>query len=309
MVCACADRVPPPAPPAPESIQRAAPGPPAPIATPDPIALHVNRRSLRRSEVQAAAASPDPRGALRRLVERELLLQEADATGQPLAPGGAEDRARAFLDRTMGREVICRHITDGEVRRMYRQMWPRFRRGDLYRVAELRWPCPPGDPESATCLRTAAEWADLRWAPILPAIAGPDDLYLLQWLGAPTAPLQYVELTFHVPPGGGRPSVPAIVAAPYLGQAPGHADIVVDARGARAVLLVERLPPVDRPLEGPGVREEVLAELCPRAVSRTRATYLHHLVRGALVVAEPEQVPTSLGLPPGTLAAWLVVAR
>lgn len=262
--------------------------------------MTVNRRHIRRSSLEKAiAAHPkrDPKAALKRLTERLVLLQEADASGLGSGlPTEPADRATAFLSRVISKRVICGNINDRELGQMYAAMKTRFVHGDLYRVADLQWRCPgAGEPENAACAHRAARFADHRWRPILSDLVGPEDLY---WLGSlhPQEPLRYVEYTFHVDRRG-RASVPSHIAAAVTVLEPGQATITSDAGGARIHLLLEHRPPIDRQLSDPSVRAEVLAELCPRTLKANRARYLERLIASAWIKLYPEHLPPGLSPP------------
>lgn len=255
-----------------------------PARSDDPLVAKVNLREIRRSQLdrELPRQNGSVKKALATLAERALLLQEAERSGFGAGlPTEPRARADAFLARIASSEVICGNITQNELQQMYSQMKPRFMHGDLYRIAELRWPCPKnGAPEAAECQDRATSYADERWRPLVDAVKEPEDLAWIGRLRMGDGPIRYVEYTFHVDEHG-RSSVPADLVAAIQQQSVGSARIASSRGGARLQLLIEHRAPIHRRLEDSDVRAEVMAELCPRLVTANRATYVSRLLQSA----------------------------
>lgn len=269
----------------------------APPPADDLVAVRVNFRNVTVSELQRELdrRGGDTKAALRAVVKRALLLQEADHSGLVKdLPTEPEARADAFLRAVVSKRVVCGNITPRELREMYGVMKPRFFRGELLRLAELRWHCPPDQsPEQAECHDQARTWADERWRPVLGALTESQDLYWLAELETAPMGTRYVEYTVHRDEHG-RLSVPGLAAEGLAGVEPGTATVVIGPAGARVQLLVERRPPLMRRLADPGVKDEVIAELCPRVLERSRKTYVDDLIRSASIDVRKDRVPGGL---------------
>lgn len=246
----------------------------------DPVVARVNARLVRRSVLDAEvgrSGDPSVRSALRRLLGRELLLQEAELSGLgkglPTTPPQA--RAQAFLERVIPRRTVCASFSETEVAEMYAAMKPRFVRGDLYDVAELRVACPTGGaPEDAACLDRAETWAREHWGPLEGEVRDSAEVRWLSLLA--TVSTEYREVTIHVDPSG-RASAPKDVADAVVRLGPGGAALV----DGRIEVLLDHRPPIARRLDDPGVRDEVAAELCPRQLAAHRERYLSDLLGSA----------------------------
>jgi hypothetical protein len=275
--------------------------PPTADVPADPAVMRVNLRDVTRSELAAAIAEqPDGsvKAALSFLGRRAVLLQEADRSGLGKGlPAEPSVRARAFLERVISERVICGNIAPRELNRMYQVMKPRYVRGDLYRVGELRWHCGgPGDPETAGCREQATSWADERWQPLLSQLKDAMDLYWVGLLSRAPAALRYVEFTFMVGPSG-RSSVPPAVAMSVQGMQVGDAQVLTGDAGARIQVLLEHQPPVSRLLEDADVAAEVHAELCQRLVEKNRSNYVEGLFSTAYVTIQRELLPAGHDVP------------
>lgn len=270
----------------------------------DPPVARVNLRVIRRSELlEEVARQPDGsvRRALAVLTRRALLLQEADRSGLGAGlPAPPAARAQAFLERIVSSRVICSNVTEREIGQMYRTMKPRFVRGDLYRVAELRWTClSDGSPEAASCRDAGASWAEMQWLPVVDAIETAEDVYWLGELTAGAGPIQYSEFTFHIAANGRVEGVPSAVALAIRELPVGSATVALADASPRLQVLIEHRPPLDRPLGSPGVREEVLAELCPRLVAANRSNYTDMLLESAHVELQRHLLPDGHDVPSG----------
>ena len=270
----------------------------------DPVVARVNARVVTRSALDrevAQSGQPSVRAALRRLLGRALLLQEADLSGLgkglPLSP--PEKRAQAFLERVISRRSVCANLTETEVRQMYQAMRPRFVHGDLYEVVELRLPCPPGgDPADASCRHLAADYADAHWRAVASEMRGDADVAWLGLLSRTAPPTEVREYLFHVD-AQGRATAPAEIAEAVSHLRPGEAAITSGDSGARLDVLVEHRPPISRQLDDPGVRDEVKGELCPRMVETHREQYVTDLLGSADVEIVRAALPPGADLPEG----------
>ena len=269
----------------------------APPPVDDLVVVRVNFRNVKVAELQRELdrRGGDTKAALRAVVERALLLQEADHSGLVKdLPTEPEARASAFLRAVVSERVVCSNITPRELREMYGVMKPRFVRGELVRLAELRWHCAPDQtPEQAECHDQARTWADERWRPVLDGLVESQDLYWLAELETAPMGTRYVEYTAHRDEHG-RMSVPGLAAEGLDGIEPGTATVVVGPSGARVQLLLERRAPLTRTLADPGVKDEVIAELCPRLLERSRKTYVDDLIRSAAIDVRKDRVPGGL---------------
>ena len=253
----------------------------------DPVVARVNFRVVRQSELAAAVAKREDgsvRAALRELSERAMLLQEADRSGMGQGlPQQPDERAKAFLNRIISPRVICENITQRELRQMYSVMRPRFIRGHLYRIAELRWTCPDNlEPESGACREQGIVWANTQWRPVVGDVRTGVDLYWLGQLTMGRGPIQYNEHTIHVDEHG-RASVAPNIAAVITGLSVGQAVVTDSLSGIRIQVLLEHRPPIHRELTDPGVEAEVRAELCPRLVTANQRNYVETLLEHAVI--------------------------
>jgi hypothetical protein len=278
-----------------------------------PVVAHINRRPIYRSDLDKTlrdASKPSVRAALRTLVERELLLQEADGSGLGAGlPTEAQARADAFLERHFSKRVLCAHFTEREYREMYLVMKPRFVRGELFEMGELHWRCDHKTQDDQEGCRTRAhQHADQQWKPILSAVQTVQDLKTLQQKESGNPLIVYRESVVHLA-GTGHSNAPKHIAEAIAKLSPGQSTSVNGPDGARMIVVVHRRPPVSRQLEDPGVRSEIRDELCPRTVQFHRNKYVHDLMRNAWLELVVDQLPDTSDVPTqttrGTAAALL----
>ena len=269
-----------------------------------PIVARINRRPIYRSDldkVLGEGSKPSVKAALRVLVKRELLLQEADGSGLGAGlPAKAQARADAFLKRHFSKRVLCAHFTEREYREMYIVMKPRFVRGELFEVAELHWRCDhKTQDDQEGCRARAHQHADQQWKPILAAVQTVQDLKTLQQKESGNPSLVYRESVVHRA-GAGHANAPTHVAEAIAKLTPRQSTSVNGPDGARLIVVVHRRPPVNRQLEDPGVRSEIRDELCPRTVQFHRNKYVHDLMRNAWLEIVVDQLPDTSDVPTKT---------
>ena len=260
-----------------------------------PIVARINQRPIYRSDLDKILKdqkNPSVKTALRVLVERELLLQEADGSGLGAnLPLEAQARADAFLARHFSKRILCAHFTEREYGEMYIVMKPRFVRGELYEVAELHWRCDHMGPDDRDGCRTQAhQHSDHQWKPIVSAIKTTDDLKTLHQKESANTSLIYRESVVHVA-GAGQSNAPKHIADAITPLSPGQATVVNALDGARLLVVLHRRPPIHRQLDDPGVRTEIRDELCPRTVQFHRNKYVHDLMRTAWLEIDTDQLP------------------
>lgn len=100
--------------------------------------------------------------AIRALVVRELLMQEAARLGIAAAPvadseGRTETPEEAAMRALVEREVAVPEPDEAVCRRFYEQHPARFRTGDLFEAAHILAAAPPGDASARAAARAAAD--------------------------------------------------------------------------------------------------------------------------------------------------------
>ncbi len=262
----------------------------------DPVAVTVNRRVVRRSEVERLRKQQPtaaPRVLLSQLVAEALLLQEAEATGY--AARHSESRgpelARRYLESARSERVVCGNLTERDFTTMYSMMRPSFEHGTLIDVTELRLLCGEGpDPATElTCRRRIDTVAEESLRAVADTVHTAADVEDLARLTAPEG-ARLVHFTFEVDHNG-RSSLRAAASSLLASLAVGEARVHDDERGVRLSLVTARRPPLQRTLDAPGVRDEVRAALCPRVLEAERRRYVDALRASATVDLTPGVLP------------------
>jgi len=265
----------------------------------DPVVARVNKREIHQSALKTMMGqSSSVKEALRALVRRALLNQEADGSGLGRSlPADSTAQAEAFLKRHFSERLLCANFSEREYQEMYLVMKPRFVRGHLYDVSELHWRCNHKTTHDQDGCRTAGQsHANMKWRPILHSIRSADDLQSLQSADMDNSALVFREQVIHRLETG-KSNAPHRLADAVQLLKPGSSTIVEGPDGVRLVLLREHRPPIHRQIDDSGVRDEIREELCPRTVQFHRQKYVHDLMKAAWLEVFHEHLPEPHDLP------------